>query len=152
MALPDLSGLDPRYIEAARLRILEGKGWQEVADALRLTTKTIYNWRRTQAWQQAVWATLSVHAGQYTEVALTRLASSAMGEPGSPGVTAANSLLDRIMGTVAQRIGLGGDGNAPPIQTEQTGITEVVIRDFRDDEARPDSGDTGLPGAATVLE
>jgi len=61
---------------------------------------------------------------------------------------AAGNVLCNLLKAKANLSGVPGE----VVATEQTGITEVVIRDFRDDEARPDSGDTGLPGAATVLE
>ena len=124
MAVPEIAKLDevdPRYIEAARLRILEGKTWGEVAEALDVTQRTVYDWRQTVDWQRAVLGTLTLHAGQYTEIALGRLASSAQGEPGGPGVSAANSLLDRMVGSVTQKH--GGDPNNP-IEHRHTFVVE----------------------------
>ena len=105
MALRDIADVDPRYIEVARLRTLEGMTWEEIAVEMDVDDKTIYNWRQTPMWQGAVWAMLTTHAGHILEIAVRRLAQSAKGEPGSPGVTAANSLLDRVMGAVTQKHG-----------------------------------------------
>jgi len=149
MGLPKIAqdDIEPRYVEAARLRVVEGKSWEEVADELGVERRTVFNWRQTPAWQAAVLALLTIHAGQFTEIAIKRLTASAEGEPGAPGITAANSILDRVIGTVAQRVALGQDPNAGP--TEVSVVTPEQVAQARK-RARHRSGSP--PEAASETE
>lgn len=111
-------GIPARYLMAAKLYIFDGMTQGEIADELGVARETVNRWMRSPRWVAAVNESLRRWGANAKAVAYRRLIASASGEPGSPGVTAANSLLARIEGPVAEMVELrhaNQDGSGPPV-------------------------------------
>jgi len=67
----------------------------QVAEYLGIGRKTLYRWRRSPQWFEAMQEAVRQTMPTFALIALRRLAASAEREPGSAGVAAANSILDR---------------------------------------------------------
>ncbi len=106
--------LDPRYVRAAYLFVFEGKTEPEIGADLGVTDRTIRSWKANRAqWMAATMKALELHAPEAAGIAFSRLLASAKGEPGSPGVTAANSILDRVLGKPPDKHELTGKDGGP---------------------------------------
>lgn len=110
---PKAAILDPRYIQAARKYIFDGKSVAEIAEEMGVARETVSRWRQKVAWQEAVNRVLAEGASDARAIAYRRLLASAEGEPGGPGIAACNTLLDRIEGPKPQRLEHSGPGGGP---------------------------------------
>ena len=95
---------------------LTGSGnWEECAKAAGVSDRTVLTWRteRTGEWDKAVSEAWQGLRGQAMQVGLRRLVASSEGEPGSAGITAANSLLGHVGEIVPQKHEHSGPGGGP---------------------------------------
>ena len=126
-----IAGRKPRYLLAIGLH-MSGMTWLEVAEQIGVDVSTIYRWRRSPDWQEALIAYLT--GSDVLETAIRRLKQSADGEPGSPGVTAAQFLLERTLGKAPERVEHTGTAGGP---------LEIVVID---------NATHSVPEAASVSE
>jgi len=85
----------------------------QVAEYLGIGRTTLYRWRHTQEWAEAVQQAIRQIMPSFALIALRRLAASAEGEPGGAGVAAANSLLDRYGLRAGNDVFVGGIQERP---------------------------------------
>lgn len=96
--------INPRHLRAAHLYIFKGMTQGEIAEELGVERETVNRWMNAPSWVDVTDAALKRWGPSLRAVAYRRLKASAEGEPGSPGVTAANSLLNRIEGPVPDKV------------------------------------------------
>ncbi len=96
--------INPRHLRAAHLYIFKGMTQGEIAEELGVERETVNRWMNAPSWVDVTDAALKRWGPSLRAVAYRRLNASAEGEPGSPGVTAANSLLNRIEGPVPDKM------------------------------------------------
>ena len=118
--------VDPRMVTAALYRLgpwedeelgLDGKSrdWESCARAAGVSRVSLHLWRKDkpEEWDRAVTAAIGAKRGEFKLIGINRLAASAEGEPGSAGITAANSLLGHVGEIVPQKHEHSGPGGGP---------------------------------------
>lgn len=123
---------------------LSGTGnWDECAKAAGISERALLDWRtkRTDEWEQATRMAWQGLRGQAMQVGLRRLVTSAEGEPGSAGITAANSLLGHVGEIVPQKHEHSGpDGGPIPIATAEQ-LALMAARETAEQDGSSADGD-----------
>lgn len=138
--------IDPRFIEAARLRIFEAESWDVVAERVGVARETVWAWRKRPEWQEAVLECLKTYAPDALSIAWRRLLSSAENENGAPGVTAANSIIDRIQGAATQKVEHKGTLDVRQVPIPVFSDNDALNHFPPDPEQAADGSATDAPG------
>jgi hypothetical protein len=105
--------IDPRKVRAAYLFIFKQQTEPQIGAEFGVTDRTIRLWKASEQWPEACMEALKLYGPELIEVGMGRLIASAKGEPGGPGVRAAEVLLERSIGKVTDKHELTGAGGRP---------------------------------------
>jgi hypothetical protein len=137
MAYPEIT---PELLrEAARLRFIEGKSWEDTAAAVGTTARTLYNWRHKDGpWQEIaeeIVAELKSQSRQTAYGCLVRQAN--LGD-----VAAAKELLNRAEGAVGQKHEIAGSVQLTQLPIPVFSATDPLnhFADTEDDDDPEEGG------------
>jgi hypothetical protein len=119
--------------------------WDECAKVAGVSDRTVLKWRteRTGEWDKAVSEAWQGLRGQAMQVGLRRLVTSAEGEPGSAGITAANSLLGHVGEIVPQKHEHSGPDGGPIQMVTPEMLALMATREASEQEVC-DGGDDAV--------
>ena len=143
-----------RMTKAALLRFCQNKTWEQVAEELDVDPATLWRWRQTDEWREAMGQAVEDMKRDGLGIAWQRLLTTCTADGGAPGVTAAKEILARTEGAVSQTLGLHGVDGKPPVAfalTDLLGNPTATEKACELEEALATSGvaDPGGSGAGT---